>query len=183
MSRSSYLIGSILLGSLALTGCQQLSGMMPKKQEAVRSTIPPAAQALIRPASGSGVSGHVWFSQQGDGLGVHVKVAGLNPNQFQGIHIHEKGDCSAPDATSAGGHFNPDSRPHGAPSSPHSHAGDLPNLTVDAQGRAELHTVIRDLTPQQIMGRAVVIHAGRDDYTSQPAGNSGSRVGCGVISN
>ncbi|MEY2797479.1 MAG: hypothetical protein RLZZ119_960 [Pseudomonadota bacterium] len=102
-----------------------------------------------------------------------------------GFHIHEKGDCSAPDAMSAAGHFNPDGKPHGSPGGSHSHAGDLPNLKADANGNANYSAKVHGITvntgPAGIVGRSVVIHRDPDDYKSQPAGNSGPRIACGLI--
>jgi len=112
-------------------------------------------------------------------------VQGLKPGQEHGLHIHEKGDCSAPDAMSAGGHFNPQGKPHGQPGSAEHHAGDLPALKADKSGRAHVQVDVSGITlkpgPTSIIGRAVVVHADPDDYKTQPTGNSGARIACGVI--
>jgi Cu-Zn family superoxide dismutase len=143
-----------------------------------------AAAAVLKPASGSEVSGSVTFTEMPDGgVRVAADISGLSPG-LHGFHVHEKGDCSAPDASSAGGHFNPDSVQHGAPGAMSHHAGDLGNLTADANGHALLDTVVKGLTltgPDSIVGRGLVVHGGEDDLKSQPAGNSGPRVACGVI--
>jgi Cu-Zn family superoxide dismutase len=116
---------------------------------------------------------------------VKLDVSGATPGKH-GAHIHENGDCSAPDATSAGGHWNPSGMDHGAPgASPH-HAGDLGNLTVgeDGKGTLTLSSAEWQLdtgAANDVLGKAVVIHAAEDDLTTQPAGNSGARVACGVI--
>jgi Cu-Zn family superoxide dismutase len=109
---------------------------------------------------------------------------GLTPGEH-GFHVHEVGDCSAPDATSAKGHFNPAGKQHGHHDGMDRHAGDMPNLKADAQGNAsfsgELTLLSLGSDANGIVGRAVVIHADPDDYRSQPAGNSGKRVACGTI--
>lgn len=114
---------------------------------------------------------------------VTAHVTGLTPGKH-GWHIHEKGDCTAPDATSAGGHYNPDSMPHAGPDAAQRHSGDMGNLVADSGGVAHMEyvdTVMRLQGPNAVVGRAVIIHAGEDDLTTQPTGNSGARVACGVI--
>ena len=153
---------------------------------ACASTPPagPRAEARLEARSGSTVAGTVNFVQQGDKLRVEAKVMGLTPGEH-GFHVHESGDCSAPDATSAKGHFNPAGKQHGHHSGMDRHAGDMPNLKADAQGHAsysgELALLSLGSDAQGILGRSVVIHADPDDYASQPAGNSGKRVACGTI--
>jgi len=137
-----------------------------------------AAHADLGPASGSTVSGTVTVTAVAGGVRLEVKATGLTPG-VHGFHVHDVGDCSAPDASSAKGHFNPGAKPHG------SHAGDLSDLTANASGTATLSVVMTGLSlddgPASIIGRAFVIHADPDDHVSQPAGNSGKRVACGVI--
>lgn len=143
-----------------------------------------AAVAQVQPRSASQVVGRVWFTQGAHHTMVHYDLTGLKPGSAHGIHIHDKGDCSAPDATSAGGHFNPGAHPHAHPSAAVRHLGDLPNLQADATGVARGVFAVQTLEltgPQGVIGRAVVVHRDPDDYRSQPAGNSGPRVGCGVI--
>ena len=112
------------------------------------------------------------------------QLTGLAPGGH-GFHIHEKGDCSAPDAMSAGGHFNPTGKPHGAPDVADHHAGDMQMLQADASGNATLTTDLTGLGigsgPADIVGKAVIVHKDADDYKTQPTGNSGARVACGVI--
>jgi Cu-Zn family superoxide dismutase len=114
-----------------------------------------------------------------------VQLTGLAPNSEHGFHVHEKGDCSAPDATSAGPHFNPGGAQHGRPGSGMHHMGDLMNLRADAKGAVSAEVELAGLTlspgPNSIVGRALVVHRDPDDYASQPAGNSGPRIACGVI--
>jgi Cu-Zn family superoxide dismutase len=145
----------------------------------------PTATALIEPRSGSTVSGTARFNSASDGLKAHVEVQRATPGKH-GVHIHEKGDCSDPKAASAGGHFNPNTSPHhGGPHTATRHGGDLGNIEVDADGKGTLDVVVQDLTlvsPQSgVVGRAIVVHETVDDLATDPAGNSGSRVGCGVI--
>ncbi len=147
----------------------------------------PAAHATLESRSGSQVSGKVSFTPMGDKLLVEADVSGLTPGEH-GFHVHEGGDCSAPDASSARGHFNPAGRMHGHYHQQHHaerHAGDLPNLVADANGRARYRAEVAGLTADGgtlgIIGRSLVVHADADDYRSQPAGNSGRRIACGVI--
>ena len=112
-----------------------------------------------------------------------VHVTGLTDGDH-GFHIHEKGDFSAPDASSAGAHFNPTNAAHGGPAAPVHHAGDFGNLGSKG-GIAHLQLDVAGISlgtgPSSIMGRAVVVHEKADDFTTQPTGNAGARVGCGVI--
>ena len=123
---------------------------------------------------------------QHDGkIKLKVSVTGLTPGEHA-IHLHEKGDCSAPDGASAGGHWNPSSEAHGKWGSAPFHHGDLGNLVADAKGNAELSIetdlwTIGDGKPGDVVGRAVIVHATLDDFTTQPTGNAGGRVACGVI--
>ena len=142
------------------------------------------ATATVAPTAGNTAKGTVTFTQKGDKVTVTAQLSGLTPGGH-GFHVHEKGDCSAPDATSAGGHFNPTGKPHGAPEAADHHAGDLPMLQADASGNAALTVDVTGLTiggaAADIVGKSVVVHKDADDYKTQPAGNSGARIGCGVI--
>lgn len=144
----------------------------------------PVAEVKLEPRSGSMASGTVTFVQVGNKVRIEAFVTGLTPGEH-GFHIHESGDCSAPDAMSAKGHFNPGGKPHGHPQGHERHAGDLPNLVADASGNASFKGEVSLLTleegPYSIIGRSVVVHAAPDDYNSQPAGNSGKRIACGTI--
>jgi Cu-Zn family superoxide dismutase len=144
----------------------------------------PKAEATLEPRSGSTVSGTVSFQAVGQKIRVEARVAGLTPGEH-GFHVHEGGDCSAPDASSAKGHFNPAAKAHGHHGGAERHAGDMPNLVADSAGRATLTAELDMLSltegPGGILKRSVVIHADPDDYKSQPAGNSGKRVACGTI--
>lgn len=144
----------------------------------------PRAQTKLEARSGSTVAGSVTLTQVGEKVRIEASLSGLTPGEH-GFHVHEVGDCSAPDATSAKGHFNPGSKGHGHHHGMERHAGDLPNLVADASGRATYRADVDMLTvdkgPMGIVGRSLVVHADPDDYKSQPAGNSGKRVACGVI--
>ena len=143
------------------------------------------ATATLAPTKGNQVSGTVNFTQKGDKVLVAARVTGLKPG-LHGFHVHEKGNCTAPDASSAGAHFNPSAGPHGAPTAPARHAGDLGNLQADATGTALYNAEVAGISlgaeADSIIGRAVIVHANADDLTTQPTGNAGARVACGLIS-
>ena len=145
----------------------------------------PKAEAALESKSGSSVTGKATFTEHAGKVKLKVTVSGLTPGQHA-IHLHEKGDCSAPDAASAGGHWNPSSENHGKWAHAPFHHGDLGNLVADAKGKAELSIetdlwTIGDGKPSDVVGHAVVVHATLDDFTTQPTGNAGGRVACGVI--
>jgi superoxide dismutase, Cu-Zn family len=130
------------------------------------------------------IHGVVRFSEAGGaGVKVTVEVMGLAPNTEHGFHIHEFGDCSAPDATSAGGHYNPEKHDHGKPGDAKAHVGDMGNIKADASGNAKAEVTLPAATitgKNAILGRGVILHDKPDDY-SQPTGNAGGRIACGVI--
>lgn len=149
----------------------------------VSAQEPTKAIAVLHPASGSNVIGTVTFTKTSDGVEIVADVTGLTPGKH-GFHIHEFGDCSAADATSAGGHFNPMHKNHGAPDATEHHTGDLGNLEADASGKAHLTWKDKEMTmsgENSIIGRGVIVHAKEDDLKSQPVGNAGGRLACGVI--
>jgi len=142
------------------------------------------ASASLEPTKGNRVAGTVTFAERGGKVHVTADVTGLAPGQEHGFHVHEKGDCSSGDGMSAGGHFNPDAKPHGPQAAPH-HAGDMPNLKADASGTAKATFVLDDVTvvagAKSIVGRGLIVHKDPDDYKTQPTGNSGARLACAVI--
>jgi Cu-Zn family superoxide dismutase len=143
---------------------------------------PTKAIAVLHSASGSQVAGIVTFTKTGDTVQVVADITGLTPGKH-GFHIHEFGDCSAADASSAGGHFNPMHKPHGAPDSPERHEGDMGNLEADSTGKAHLElkdSMLKFSGADSILGHAVIVHEKVDDW-SQPVGNAGGRLACGVI--
>jgi Cu-Zn family superoxide dismutase len=142
-----------------------------------------AAIAVIHPTAGNSASGVVIFHQKKDGVQVTVTINGLTPGEH-GFHIHAVGDCSCADGTCAGGHFNPTNTLHGAPNNLQRHAGDMGNVLADANGNASYEYVDKVMAlngPRSIIGRAVIVHEKGDDLVSQPTGDAGARVGCGVI--
>ena len=171
-SNFTFIIKSLAFCSFAmLAGCQ----IFPDA---------PSANSVIQSKSGSNINGSVNFSQSGKQGLVTGTFSGLKPNAEHGMHIHEKGDCSAPDATSAGGHYNPNNTQHGSHQHSMHHAGDMPNIVSDANGNAIYRATLNDFSltgDDSIIGRSVVVHRDPDDYKTQPAGNSGPRIGCGLI--
>lgn len=183
---------------LTLGGCQreekktQPEGEKPAatqteagKPAGTADTATQTAVAELRPTAGNQTMGKATFTRTPEGVEVVVEMQGLTPGKH-GIHVHEKGDCSAPDASSAGGHFSPDGAPHGAPDNPagQRHVGDLGNIEAGPDGTANYRRVDRIVQlegPNSVIGKAILVHAGADDLTSQPAGDSGARVDCGVI--
>lgn len=186
----------IFLG-LALLTLQACNTNPRQGQESSQDTVLTSANAeheeafaeveraicVLHPTEGNKVSGTVTFTRDGNTVKVEADIEGLTPG-LHGFHIHENGDCSAADGTSAGGHFNPDGSDHGGPDDQERHVGDLGNIEAgeDGRGRLELTDSLITFTgANSIIGRAVVVHANEDDLTSQPTGDAGGRVACGVI--
>ena len=162
------------LAAAALAGCATMGG-----SGAVADLAPTAA---ITP---NPTMGKVTFTTLEHGLRVAGEVRGLPPNTEHGFHIHEKGDCGD-NGNASGGHFNPAGGVHGKFAAPGSHAGELPSLMADASGvarfRVDVHALsLTDGAANNVIGRALVVHRDRDDFTTQPAGNSGPRIACAVI--
>ena len=180
--------------SLVLVACQPKD--VPKATETptpaetagpAAPVEPPHHKVTLAPTQGNQAAGTLELISHGDSVAIAGTISGLQPGSVHGLHVHEKGDCSAPDASSAGGHFNPVAQEHGNPDSPPHHAGDIHNITADDQGVATVNEQLTGVTlgtsaPEDILGKSVVVHAKPDDYKSQPAGNSGDRIACGVIS-
>lgn len=173
--------------ALALAACSTT----PSAPTASAPNIPTTstakqAIAVLASASASRVSGSVTLVPMGKGLHLTGEVGGLPANSTHAFHIHEKGDCSAADASSAGPHFNPFNAAHGKAGSGAHHAGDMNNLSADAEGVAKINVHLEGVTLgggaiNDVAGRALIVHAAADDYASQPAGNAGARVACGII--
>ena len=143
------------------------------------------ATATLEPRSGSNVKGNLMFTQIGDVVRVTGEITGHTKGQ-KAMHIHEKGDCSDDKGMSTGGHFNPHKMKHGGPYDPVKHSGDLGNITFNDQGVAKINFTVGDISVSRdkadgIIGRAVIVHAAVDDMQTDPTGNAGGRVACGVI--
>lgn len=191
------MLASLLAGALVAvqTGCsQQNSGGATGADQTESASAASGenaerpvsvAVAELQPTADHTAHGTVTFTQVDEGIRVVAEIQGLTGGPGErGFHIHETGDCSAPDASSAGGHFNPTGMDHGAPDDDERHAGDFGNLTVNADGVGTadfIDTHISFSGSNSIVGRAVIVHAGTDDLTSQPSGNAGPRAACGVI--
>lgn len=171
ISRKILSLSAVAL-SLAVAGCVSYPSA---------SSTPVAMKAT----QGNTASGDIHLSPAPGGVRLQGQISGLKAGAEHGFHVHEKGDCSAPDATSAGGHFNPEGHAHGLVAGAVHHAGDLPALKADAQGMAKFDAVVAGLTlsagSHSVTGRSLVIHRDPDDGVTQPTGNSGPRVACGVI--
>jgi len=170
---------------LALAPLALVLGCASSKSSTTAAPPPgPRATATIEARSGSTLSGTAVFTPTAGGVHIVVEVSNA-PQGIHAVHLHEKGDCSAPDATSAGGHFNPTGMAHGSPDAPAHHAGDFGNMTVgeDGHGRLELDSTMLTITPgdRSVVGHAIVVHAKADDMQTQPTGNAGGRIGCGVV--
>jgi Cu-Zn family superoxide dismutase len=141
------------------------------------------AVVVLSPASGSSVAGTITFVKSGEGVKITGEISGLTPGKH-GFHVHEFGDCSDPKAASAGGHFNPDSHQHGAPDASDRHAGDLGNIEADASGKAHVDVTDKSMKlsgDKGVIGHAVIVHEKADDLKTQPTGDAGGRLACGVI--
>lgn len=179
-----------ILAACSTVPATQSGTTAPPAASTPAATVPAVPMArgatiTLMPASGSLVSGKLSAAPIAGGVRITGEIGGLARGSTHAIHIHEKGDCSAADATSAGGHFNPMQQMHGrAGSGPH-HGGDMDNIVADANGVARVDVQALGVTlgggATNIGARAIVVHAMADDYTSQPAGNAGARVACGVI--
>jgi len=179
----TLLASTLLCGSaLAMTGCQTVESQMqtgnPLAQPTLKSTIQTVdgkktevGQVFLRPVDG--------------GVQVYGKLTNLQPGRTVSLHIHETGSCDVM-GKAAGGHFNPDNKPHSNPDDMNGHAGDLPNLTANEDGVATINYVNKKIAATEagkysVNRLAFIVHAGVDDYTSQPSGNAGDRIGCGII--
>ncbi|HJW94762.1 MAG TPA: superoxide dismutase family protein [Thermoanaerobaculia bacterium] len=143
----------------------------------------PTATATLSPTTGQTAKGTVTFTDSADGTQVVVNLTNVPPG-VHGFHIHDGGSC-ADDAKAAGGHFNPDNMPHAAPDATSHHAGDFGNVTADDKGEVHATFVTHSVTVaagnHSVVGHAVVLHANPDDLATQPTGNAGGRIACGVV--
>ena len=154
----------------------------PAAAPAKTSTEVTKAICVVHPLGDSKVAGKVVFTKVDGGVEIVAELSGLTPGEH-GFHVHEFGDCSMADGKCAGGHFNPEGKDHGKPDAAVRHVGDFGNVKAGADGKASYKRVDKLITfsgPHSIIGRAIIVHAAPDDF-SQPVGNAGARVGCGVI--
>jgi superoxide dismutase, Cu-Zn family len=188
------------LAVLGLVACQEKSettvAQATEAPPASTEAAAPAAPIGTNPAPAVGqsadvtlqshdpkVSGTVHFTNEANGVHVVADVKGAKPGEH-GFHLHEKGDCSSPDYKSAGGHFNPASAPHACDPTNPRHAGDFGNITIDKDGNGHLDFTTTALSfdgANSLVGKAVIFHAKQDDCKTQPTGDAGDRVACGVV--
>ncbi len=173
------------LGSLALMAALVAAPDCVRAADHHAATpAPTQAVAVLQAASGSKVGGVVKFTQSGDSVKVVATISGLTPGQKHAMHVHQFGDATAADAMSTGGHYNPEGHDHGLPDKDKRHAGDLGNVTADAEGKATYEITVKNISVaghvNPILGRAVIVHAKTDDG-GQPVGNAGARIAVGVI--
>ena len=179
---TTYWFPLILIGFvISLASCGVLQDLFNG------SDVPVSQQAVakIGSASGSSVTGTATFTQVGDYTALLVEINGASPG-LHAVHIHQYGNCSSPDGKSAGGHWNPTGVAHGKWGEGEFHLGDIGNINVgeDGTGSIELTTDLWDIatgSDVDIVGRGIIVHAGADDFTSQPSGAAGARIGCGTI--
>ena len=171
----------LLCISVTVFGCEKVV------QQAADLTpaTPVQANAVIGSTNDSGVTGTAVFTQNDDQITLMIEIQGASPG-LRAVHIHEYGDCSAPDGSSAGGHWNPTGVAHGKWGEGEFHLGDIGNITVgeDGTGSISLTTDLWEIgtgSDVDVVGKGIIVHAGADDFTSQPSGAAGMRIGCGVI--
>jgi Cu-Zn family superoxide dismutase len=174
--RHILLLATLSAAAVALGGCQTMGQGSGNR----------IAQATFKTANGL-PAGTAQFLSNGSQVSVVVALAGFTPGQH-GLHLHTTGKCEGPDFSSAGGHLNPGGHQHGMENPQGAHLGDLPNVTVGSDGTGAVTASMMG-TPDQVMtalfdsdGTAIVVHAGPDDYKTDPSGNSGGREACGVVS-
>ncbi|NGX42939.1 MAG: Superoxide dismutase-like protein YojM [Chlamydiae bacterium] len=192
MIQSTHLKAISLLAviGLAVFGCQSADDKETSQEESqaaeemtTESSSGHKAFAVVNPKEGSDVVGAVTFTEVEGRVRIIADIGGLTPGKH-GFHIHEHGDCSAADASSAGGHFNPTNQKHGGPDSYERHVGDLGNLEADEFGFAHYDRIDRVISlrgEHSIIGKSVIVHEGEDDLMTNPTGNAGKRVACGKI--
>lgn len=176
-------LSTMLLVIFFAVGCAQQDNEQQDAQMNQPSTDYTKAVAVVHPTDGNEATGTVTFQQTDDGVRVQGNFQGLSQGEH-GFHIHQYGDCTASDGTSAGGHYNPTGNDHGGPTADNRHMGDMGNLTISENGEGSVDYVdpmIELNGPNSIIGHGVIVHGGQDDLESQPSGAAGPRVACGVI--
>jgi len=192
MNRMLALLIALAAAGAIAVGCESTSNAQDDHKHAAGggekhavAKITPSKASATQPANGR-AEGTIEFHQTGDKVHITGEITGLKKNAKHAIHIHEKGDMSAPDLMSTGGHYNPDKHQHGGPTTSKSiHAGDLGNLQSDADGKAKMDLTVDNITlggpKNDVIGKPVIIHAKEDDFKSQPSGAAGDRIGGGLI--
>jgi Cu-Zn family superoxide dismutase len=192
MIRSLRLPVSLCVAFTFLLGCDAMKKDADTEGQKLSQSGAKVAVANLKPSKAAttqptmnNVHGSVTFTQAGDKVHVVAHIMGLTPNTTHGFHIHEKGDLSAPDLSSAGAHYNPQGHPHAGPDMPVRHAGDLGNVTSDSGGNVHKELTVDNISigeaKNDIVGKSVIVHAKADDLKSQPSGDAGGRIAGGVI--
>ncbi len=171
----------VLIAPLALVAC---GGTTSPPADATHGGSAMSVDVPLAAKSGSKLTGAATFTEVPGGVQVKVQVAGAPPGKVA-THVHENGDCSAPDGSSAGGHFNPQGHPHALPPAADRHLGDLGNIDIGPDGTGSTDVVVlganlKEGDPASFLGRSIIVHEKQDDG-GQPSGNAGGRIGCGVI--
>ena len=184
MTNRLTMCAALLAAAILVSGCKSQG---KNDHMSSKMSMGPSAMAMIKPAqaaatqpSNKNVMGDASFNQADNGVKVVANLSGLSPGKH-GFHIHESGDLSDPQLKSAGAHYNPTHMRHGGPDTAEHHAGDLGNITADAQGNAHMEMTMKNVSLDELIGKSVIVHAGVDDLKTDPAGNSGGRVAGGVI--
>jgi Cu-Zn family superoxide dismutase len=191
MWKRSVLLGAGLACAITLAACKQETEPAVTEEPMAEATALPATEptpteevAAAQLSGPDGVTGVVNFTAMGDGAHMVARVEGATPGSH-GFHLHQNGVCDPPEFTTAGDHFNPTAADHGGPQSAAHHAGDFGNIEVGADGTGNLELHVMGVTvaegPNSIVGKSLVLHGGTDDLTTQPSGNSGPRIACGVV--
>ncbi len=185
MNRQTWILHAVTIALLGLGGLACAGGEEAVKETPAPPEMPAArATASIEARSGSALSGTADFEMHDGQLMITVDLKDAPPGPHA-VHIHENGDCSAEDASSAGPHFNPGGHRHGSPDAPEHHAGDLGNINIGEDGTGALMVHSSELTvagdPAGVLGRAIIVHEKADDFVTDPTGAAGGRIGCGVI--
>ena len=182
---SGIVVSLLLLGAACGGGSYEESATTDEGMPADTAETVMVARATLEPKSGSDVNGSATFSGSGGRVQLEVHLNNL-PEGVHAAHIHAVGDCSSDDGKSAGGHWNPGEMDHGKWDTPPHHLGDLGNLEPDETGHAMMtmdtdRWTIGTGADNDVVGQAIIIHAGADDFTTQPTGDAGGRIACGVI--
>jgi len=171
-------LGGVMLAVLVGIVCFNAADAQPPGEKGISKAV-----CVLHHTQGHKAHGTIWFTRRGGEVEITGEITGLTPG-VHAFHVHEFGDCSAADAASAGGHFNPEGKKHGDIHARERHVGDLGNIKADGSGKATIDIRDREIKlsgPHSIIGRGLIVHAAPDDLKSQPSGNAGGRVACGVI--